>query len=171
MYSSADVTVSADTAPLLAVGQRQYRLTSLCPGSTIFPMARATDGFYDALGRRIYHLRKKRGLTQEQLGARLLPQVTRASIANVESGKQRVLAHSVAQLADALEVTADELLREKATPADAGLKREVESRLRARISHGQLRKLTRKLGLTDGGNDDENSNQNTGRAQNRRGAR
>jgi transcriptional regulator with XRE-family HTH domain len=131
-------------------------------------MARATDSFYDALGRRIYLLRKKRKLTQEQLGARLLPPVTRASIANVESGKQRVLAHSVAQLADALGVSTDELLREKVVPTDAGLKKEVESQLRTRISHGQLRELTRKLGLTDGGDENENANQNPGRSQNRR---
>src|SRR3954469_20376490 len=101
------------SARVLAIANRQCCLTSLYLEGTINPMARATDAFYDALGRRIYLLRRQRGLTQEQLGARLLPQVTRASIANVESGKQRVLAHSVAQLADALGVTSDELLKEK----------------------------------------------------------
>lgn len=134
-------------------------------------MPRATDSFYDALGRRIYQLRKRRGLTQEQLGARLLPPVTRASIANIEAGKQRVLAHSVAQLADALSVSADALLREEAAPADAGLKSEVESQLRTRIPQGQLRELTRKLGLGDGENDDEDAttHQNPGSAQGGRG--
>ena len=134
-------------------------------------MARATDGFYDALGRRIHLLRKRRGLTQEQLGARLLPQVTRASIANIESGKQRVLAHSLAQLADSLGVTADDLVRERTGQMDAGLKQEVEAQLRTRLPRLQLRELTRKLGLNDEGHDDENTNKNPSRTQKRRSAR
>jgi transcriptional regulator with XRE-family HTH domain len=36
------------------------------------------------------------------LGAALQPKVTRASIANIEAGKQRVLTHTLVQLADAL---------------------------------------------------------------------
>lgn len=122
-------------------------------------MKRAPEAFYEALGRRIQILRKRRGLTQEQLGGRLLPQVTRASIANIESGKQRVLAHSLAQFADALDVSTDELVLERSVLADEGLKQEVEAQLQDRLSPEHLRRLTRKLGLSDEGNDDENSSQ------------
>ena len=37
----------------------------------------------------IHELRAARRLTQQQLGSLLAPPVTRASIANIESGKQR----------------------------------------------------------------------------------
>ncbi len=49
-------------------------------------------------------------MTQGELAARLLPTVTRASIANLELGKQRVLAHTLVQLADALDVSVSDLL-------------------------------------------------------------
>jgi transcriptional regulator with XRE-family HTH domain len=117
-------------------------------------VAAATDAFYQALGRRVQSLRKKRRLTQEQLGARLSPQVTRASIANIESGKQRVYAHSLAQIADALDVVVDELIRERSVLADVGLKQKVEAHLQDRLPREQLDQLTRKLGLATEGDDE-----------------
>lgn len=68
------------------------------------------EPFYLELGRKIHELRTRRGVTQEELGKRLNPSVTRASIANIESGKQRVYAHSLIELAQALHVTIPELL-------------------------------------------------------------
>ena len=65
---------------------------------------------YPQIGRRIQQLRVGRQFTQEQLGARLQPPVTRASIANIESGKQRLLVHTLLQLAHLLEVSVEELL-------------------------------------------------------------
>jgi transcriptional regulator with XRE-family HTH domain len=126
---------------------------------------RTTEAFYDALGRRIFSLRKKRGLTQEQLGARLSPQVTRASLANIESGKQRVLAHSLAQFANVLGVTADELIKDRADQTDVDLKQQVEAQLGSRLDPSQLIELTRKLGLSDEREKvDETTDQNTKRS-------
>ena len=68
------------------------------------------EPFYGQLGRRIALARTRRGMTQEQLGRALEPQLTRASIANVEQGKQRMLVHTLVQVARALEVRPDELL-------------------------------------------------------------
>jgi transcriptional regulator with XRE-family HTH domain len=127
-------------------------------------LARATEAFYDTLGRRIFLLRKKRGLTQEQLGARLSPQVTRASIANIESGKQRVLAHSLAQFANALGVSADELIQDRPDPADSDLRQQVEAQLSSRLEPAQLIELTRKLGLNEREKADETTDQNTKRS-------
>ena len=81
--------------------------------------------------------------------------MTRASIANVESGKQRVLAHSLAQIASSLGVSADELIQDRPAPADADFKQQVEAQLRSRLGHAQLRELTRKLGLNDESDEDE----------------
>src|SRR5438874_1648315 len=67
------------------------------------------EPFYRDLGRKIRELRMGKDMTQEELGNRLDPQLTRASIANIESGTQRVLAHTLGQLADQLEVSIQEL--------------------------------------------------------------
>ena len=68
------------------------------------------EAIYPQLGRRIQQLRVGRQFTQEQLGARLQPPVTRASIANIESGKQRLLVHTLLQVAHLLEVSVEDLL-------------------------------------------------------------
>src|SRR5689334_10692445 len=72
-------------------------------------MALELEPFYRELGRRIRELRISKGLTQEDLGGLLEPPVTRASIANIEMGTQRVLAHTLAQLAEHLGTTLQEL--------------------------------------------------------------
>lgn len=72
-------------------------------------MAEQIEPFYKDLGRQIRLLRAKREMTQEDLAERVVPRVTRAAIANIEGGKQRVLAHMLWQLADALGVTPPDL--------------------------------------------------------------
>lgn len=73
-------------------------------------MTAIIESFYFDLGRKIQGLRTKRGVTQEELGKRLTPRVTRASIANIESGKQRVYTHTLLEIATALDVSVPELL-------------------------------------------------------------
>ncbi len=73
-------------------------------------MAGEIEPFYVSLGERIQFLRTRRNLTQGQLGTRLDPPTTRASIANIEAGKQRVLAHTLLQIAKALEIEVQELI-------------------------------------------------------------
>lgn len=174
MYSKNDTTAvvrDSSTNDDGDVGtKRQWRLTMSRELVTISAMARATDAFYEGLGRRIQQLRKKRGLTQEQLGARLVPQVTRASIANIESGKQRVLTHSLAQVAEALEVSADDLIRERSVPADQGLRQQVAAQMQNRLSPEDLQRLTRKLGLDNGGTTDDETTTNPDGPKDGRGA-
>ena len=73
-------------------------------------MAAQIESFYADLGKRIRDARTKLRLTQQQLGALLAPKTTRVSVANVESGKQRVLAHTLVQFAEALRVSPSDLL-------------------------------------------------------------
>ena len=58
----------------------------------------------------------KKQMTQEELGNRLDPQLTRASIANIEMGTQRVLAHTLAQFAEQLDVSMQDLFPPARTP-------------------------------------------------------
>jgi transcriptional regulator with XRE-family HTH domain len=112
-------------------------------------MAAPIEPFYSALGLKILEMRRMRGLTQDKLAGALNPPSTRASIANIESGKQRVLAHTIPQLAQALQVTVSELLSVPAEPArveGAVVARELRTKLA--MQPKQLQRLGRELGLT-----------------------
>src|SRR5215212_3890841 len=71
---------------------------------------RSIEEFYRHLGGEVRRRRQERGLTQTDIAARVVPPVTRASIANLELGHQRVLAHTLVQLAEILDVPVIELL-------------------------------------------------------------
>ncbi len=57
------------------------------------------EPFYGHFGARVRQQRQYAGLTQEQLGAALSPPQTRASVANIEAGLQRVNLLTSVQLA------------------------------------------------------------------------
>ena len=71
----------------------------------------------------------------------LNPAVTRASIANIETGKQRILAHTLFQLANALEVDLADIV-----PAD-NFKKEVAQKPQV-SSEKIVSELTEKLPLS-----------------------
>lgn len=60
------------------------------------------DGIYKAFGRSVAARRRELDLTQAKLAARV--GMSRASIANIESGRQNVLLHHVYALSSALAV-------------------------------------------------------------------
>src|SRR5687768_7809828 len=68
----------------------------------------ALTAFYAEVGRRIREARSARQLTQEALARQV--QLQRASVANIERGKQKLLLHTFQELCDALRVTPLELL-------------------------------------------------------------
>ena len=69
----------------------------------------ATDKtFYIEVGRRIRQARKGIGLTQEALAS--LASLSRTSITNIEKGRQKLLLHTLADLASALHVDPAELI-------------------------------------------------------------
>ncbi len=75
-------------------------------------------------------------MTQEQLGDQLVPSVTRASIANVEAGKQRILAHTLIRVVEVLKVDVADLMDSGTKATDQGtlsssptLERELQRKL------------------------------------------
>jgi transcriptional regulator with XRE-family HTH domain len=58
--------------------------------------------FYRGLGRAVADRRDKLGLTQEQVAAQL--GLSRASLANLENGRQRIMVHQLFALANALKL-------------------------------------------------------------------
>ena len=63
----------------------------------------AEQAIYKAFGRAVATRRRELDLTQSELAARV--RMSRASVANIESGRQSVLLHHVYGLAEALEFT------------------------------------------------------------------
>jgi transcriptional regulator with XRE-family HTH domain len=68
----------------------------------------STESLYYRIGKRVRELREKRGLTQKALAS--LVGLTRTSITNIELGQQKLLVHTLFELASALNVEACELL-------------------------------------------------------------
>ncbi len=66
------------------------------------------DLIYRAVGNRVKQLREKKGFTQEALAGVI--KVTRASMANYESGRQAVYLSDLYKIAEALEVELMEIL-------------------------------------------------------------
>lgn len=63
------------------------------------------EPFYAGLGARLRTARELLGLSQAAVGHRMRPIMSRASIANIESGSQRVLAHQLPTLSRAVNST------------------------------------------------------------------
>jgi transcriptional regulator with XRE-family HTH domain len=72
------------------------------------PSARDPESIYSTFGRRLRELREQQSISQLELAE--MSGLTRASIANVESGRQRVLLHQVLRFAQALQVDLNTLV-------------------------------------------------------------
>ena len=82
-------------------------------------MGQTREPFYVEFGRRVREERERRKWSQEALGQALPTRLTRASIANIEAGQQRVLAHTLVELARVLDVSVKDLVpSETRLPAD-----------------------------------------------------
>jgi len=91
-------------------------LTTWTPGGRLRGVA-DIEPFYRGLGKRLLKAREHAGLTQKEVADRLVPKVTRASVANMESGKQRVLCHTLLALSEVLSTPPERLLLEPAPVA------------------------------------------------------
>lgn len=114
------------------------------------------EPFYTEVGQRIQALRNENGMSQEQLGRQLIPPVTRASIANIESGKQRVLAHTLVQLAEALKVELGALLpgarqQQGKSPGTTGRSVEEELAEKLGLPNKDIKQLAARLKKAAGG--------------------
>lgn len=68
----------------------------------------AQEEIYKPLGEAVAKRRKALGMTQEELASRV--GLSRASIANIEVGRQKMLVHQLCAVADALELDSVEQL-------------------------------------------------------------
>ncbi|SRR6266498_3987843 len=66
---------------------------------------------YKQIGYRIRQARKAAGLTQEKLAEQV--SLTRTSVTNIEKGRQRLLVHTLAEIARELDVPLAKLLPDK----------------------------------------------------------
>lgn len=87
--------------------------------------------FYEALGRRVVHWRTERRMSQERLGNLLVPSMTRAAISNIETAKQRVLAHVLVDIARVLSVGVTDLIDTPRVPSASNETEELRDRLAA----------------------------------------
>ena len=90
-------------------------------------------------------------MTQAELARSLDPPSTRASIANVENGKQRVLVHTLAQLARSLDIDVRELIPAADEPRRPFSRKDMERELRRklRLAPPALKKLSASLATSD----------------------
>lgn len=79
----------------------------------------ADKQFYREFGRRIAALRAALGITQAEVAERL--GVTRASVANIEGGRQKLYVHQLYALARALQLSDLGELLPTVVPAEEGL--------------------------------------------------
>lgn len=106
---------------------------------------------YPRLGQWLSTLRKRKQLSQQALAERLAPPLTRASIANIESGRQRLMVHTALDICRVLEVTPDVLLSDfvptsaTANSTDDRLTDELASKLG--LNRADARALVRKMDL------------------------
>jgi transcriptional regulator with XRE-family HTH domain len=108
-------------------------------------MTSEAEAFYKILGQRIHDLRSRRKFTQEFLGALLVPPLTRASIANIEAGKQGVLTHTFVSIARALAVAPKELLGDDAPIRELREKVQTELQKKLSVPHDTSARLMQKL--------------------------
>jgi transcriptional regulator with XRE-family HTH domain len=97
--------------------------------------------------------RNRLNLSQEQLGRAIKPAMTRASIANIEAGNQRVFFHTAAHLAAVLHFSLKEVLEgQQPIAADPqALANELASKLPS-LTSSKARSLASKITPKDEGN-------------------
>lgn len=78
---------------------------------------------YRLFGERVRELREGRSVTQEELAKRV--QLSRASITNIERGRQRVLLHQLVNIAAALDAKPSELMPAAAAENEPALREDV----------------------------------------------
>lgn len=106
------------------------------------------EPFYKALGARIRDERTKIGMSQRTLGEAIEPKpMTRAGIANIESGGQRVLTYTLTQIAAKLGVAVNQLLPEVRVGQQMYVSPSVRNELKNKLnlSPQKLRDITQSI--------------------------
>jgi len=82
---------------------------------------------YEAVGRRVREARKAAKLTQEDLASRV--SLTRTSVTNIEKGRQKLLLHTLFELASAMKTPVNRLIPESEPAERVQIERELNSGL------------------------------------------
>src|SRR5215475_576708 len=102
--SEPHVSTSAiDLEDHVSDADRPVQLDIRRPGGHLVRMSDAMEPLYEEFGRHVRSRRTALGWSQARLGDALRPSLTRASIANIEAGQQRVLLHTALDISAALE--------------------------------------------------------------------
>jgi transcriptional regulator with XRE-family HTH domain len=102
--------------------------------------AMAMEPIYGEFGRLVRGHRQRLKLTQDQLAERV--GLSRTSITNIETGRQKVLLHQLFQIAESLEITPDALLpRQRAPQVAPGLERTLGEHLPADAEREWARRI------------------------------
>jgi len=83
---------------------------------------------YKLIGERIRDERQKKRLTQDELASMI--GLKRASITNVESGRQQLLVHTLLQIADSLGISPDRFLAKRPAGAELEMPSNVSASVR-----------------------------------------
>lgn len=75
------------------------------------------DAFYQEVGRLVRSARNQAGLTQDILAERVA--LSRTSVTNIERGRQKMLLHTLRDIAEAVGIEASELLPKGPTEKEA----------------------------------------------------
>lgn len=99
------------TVCIVDMGTRSNTLVvalKMTPGCVEICSVTEQGSFYVEIGRRVRLARERLGLTQDSLASQVM--LSRTSVTNIEKGRQKVLAHTICSLANALNVLPAELL-------------------------------------------------------------
>jgi len=107
-------------------------------------VARDIEPIYQRLGALVRAGRSARGMSQETLGKSLEPKMTRASIANIEAGHQRVFVHTAVRLGEILGINLGEALAGD-QPILGSTTLESELARKLPLSRTQARTLARRI--------------------------
>ena len=109
-------------------------------------MGTLDNNFYRPVADKIREARKSANLTQKMLAGNI--GLTRAAVANIESGRQQILLHTLYNIADACHTDPFKLLPKIAMPQkadrnDDALKKELNKKLPAHSASRILNRLNR----------------------------
>ena len=103
------------------------------------------DDFYEKIGSKIRNLRLKADISQEELGDHL--DLTRGSIAKIESGKQRIYVHTLYEIAQACNGTVSQLLIGNEWFENESDDDELKQKILSELSSSTAQKITKGLDL------------------------
>lgn len=127
-----DMAIGSDTLlGILAMAPESEEIRSVIDQGT----------FYAEVGRRVRLARERLGLTQDSLATQVT--LSRTSVTNIEKGRQKVLAHTICSLADALKIPPAELLPDSPLQSESddqlNAEKHVSSRSRTMVASKKKR--------------------------------